>query len=314
MSADDGEEKEAADTMMCCANCGKAEVDDVKLKMCTACKLVKYCSVECQKSHWPKHKRECKKKAAEIKDDKLFTQPDGSCFGECPICCLPLPLDRSKSNINTCCCKYICRGCEYANRMREDEAGLDHKCPYCREPNPKTKEEIDQNLMKRVKADDPNALCFVATERHSEGNYEVAFEYFTRAAELGDAIAHYNLSVLYRRGDGVEKDEKKELYHLEEAAIGGHPNARIYLGNHEGRNGRFQRATKHHIIAAKLGHDDALEGLKKRFQVGLLSKEDYEAALRGHQAAVDATKSEQREKEEIMRVSAPVASRLIRIG
>ena len=37
---------------------------------------------------------------------------------------------------------------------------------------------------------------------------------------------------------------------------------------------------------------------------GLVSKEDYEAALRGHQAAVDATKSEQREKAEIMRVKA----------
>ena len=30
---------------------------------------------------------------------------------------------------------------------------------------------------------------------------------------------------LYRNGLGVEKDEKKELYHLEEAAIGGHPDA-----------------------------------------------------------------------------------------
>jgi hypothetical protein len=299
MSAVDGEEKEAAD-MMCCACCGKAEVDDVKLKICTACKLVKYCSVECQKNHRSQHKKACRKRAAEIRDDNLFTQPDESHLGECPICCLPLPLDRSKSIMNSCCCKFICIGCEYANRMREDEAGLEHKCAYCREPNPKTKEEADQNIMNRVKANDPEAISYVAKKRHSEGNYEGAFEYFTKAAALGDFDAHFNLSVLYRKGDGVEKDEKKELYHLEEAAIGGHPNARIYLGNHEARNVRFDRATKHHIIAAKLGYDKALEGLKKRFQMGLVSKEDYEAALRGHQAAVDATKSEQREKAEIM--------------
>ena len=31
---------------------------------------------------------------------------------------------------------------------------------------------------------------------------------------------------------------------------------------------------------------------------GIVSKEDYAAALRGHQAAVDATKSTQREKAE----------------
>jgi hypothetical protein len=31
---------------------------------------------------------------------------------------------------------------------------------------------------------------------------------------------------------------------------------------------------------------------------GFVSKEDFEAALRGHQAAVDATKSKQREEAE----------------
>ncbi len=55
-----------------CANCGKAAVDDIKLKICTACKLVKYCSVDCQKNHRPKHKKACKKRVAEIRDDKLF--------------------------------------------------------------------------------------------------------------------------------------------------------------------------------------------------------------------------------------------------
>jgi len=43
-------------------------------------------------------------------------------------------------------------------------------------------------------------------------------------------MAHYKLSVLYREGEGVEKDTKKELFHLEEAAIAGHPRARFRLG------------------------------------------------------------------------------------
>ena len=122
-----------------CANCGKAEVDKIKLKKC-ACKLVKYCSVECQKEHRPQHKKACKKQLAEIKDDKLFKQPDESFLGECPICCLPLPLDMSKSRLNSCCCKLICMGCSYVNKKREWEQGLEHKCPYCREQLPKTDE------------------------------------------------------------------------------------------------------------------------------------------------------------------------------
>ncbi len=292
------DDESAGTTMMCCASCGKAEVDDIKLRKCNACKIVKYCSVDCQKNHRPQHKKACKKRVAEICDDKLFTQPDESYLGECPICCLPLPLDKTKSSIYSCCCKLICIGCEYANDLREIEQGLGHKCPYCREPLPENQEEMDQNYMKRIKANDPVALCQVGAKGKEEGDYEGAFEYLSKAAELGNADSHFNLSCLYRNGQGVEKDEKREAYHAEEAAIGGHPSARIYLGNHEGRNGRFDRATKHYIIAAKLGYDEALEGLKVNFGRGLVSKEDYETALRGHQAAVDATKSEQRDAAE----------------
>ena len=42
--------------------------------------------------------------------------------------------------------------------------------------------------------------------------------------------------------------------------------------------------------------NEALETVKKYFAKGLANKEDFEAALRGHQAAIDATKSAQREE------------------
>ena len=34
----------AADELMVCANCGIAQVDDIKLEECDGCDLVKYCS------------------------------------------------------------------------------------------------------------------------------------------------------------------------------------------------------------------------------------------------------------------------------
>jgi hypothetical protein len=84
------EDGEAADV---CAFCGIAEIDEVKLKTCTACKSLRYCSVECQKKHRPQHKRACKKRMAELRDELLFKQPESISLGDCPICCLPLPLD-----------------------------------------------------------------------------------------------------------------------------------------------------------------------------------------------------------------------------
>ena len=295
MSAAEDEEKMEANTMMCCASCGKTEVDDVKLKICTACKLVKYCSVECQKNHRSQHKRACKKRAREIREGELFRQPDESFLGECPICCLPIPLDQSKFSINTCCSKRICKGCEYATMLRDEEEGLEERCPYCREPVPDTQEECDQNTIKRVKANDPLALCETAKKCDDEGDYEGSIQYYAKAAALGYAEAHFNLSCMYDEGRGVEKDNKKRVYHLEEAAIGGHHLARYNLGCVENASRRIDRAAKHFIIAANLGYDHALEHVKEGFQMGIVSKGDFEMALRGHQAAVDETKSQQRD-------------------
>ena len=70
-----------------------------------------------------------------------------------------------------------------------------------------------------------------------------------------------NLAHIYEKGEGVEKDEEKEVYHYEKAAIGGDPSARFNLGNHEERNGRDDRAVKHWIISANLGHTRSMEAL-----------------------------------------------------
>ena len=116
---------------------------------------------------------------------------------------------------------------------------------------------------------------------------------------MGEVEAHYQLSCMYHEGNGVEKDREKENYHLEEAAIGGHPEARYYLGCYEwGYNNNAERAVKHYIIAATLGDNDSLKMLMMAFKEGLVSKDEFAAALRAQQAAEDATKSPQRKAAE----------------
>ena len=150
--------------------------------------------------------------------------------------------------------------------------------------------------MKRVEANDPIAISEMGSKVIEEGDLESAFEYYTKAAALGDANSHYQLSIFHRDGlGGVEKDEKKRLHHTEQAAIGGHPRARHNLGCIEARVNRMDRAGKHFIIAAKLGFDMSLDYVKKLHKDGHVSKEDFGAALRGYQAAIAATKSPQRD-------------------
>eukprot|EP00985_Skeletonema_marinoi_P017141 scaffold9348_cov162-Skeletonema_marinoi.AAC.1 len=265
--------EESDDTMMCCAACGTAEGGDVKLKKCTACKSVRYCGVNCQKEHRPQHKRKCKKRAAELRDEILFKQPESSHLGDCPICCLPLPTDNDKFIMMSCCCKKICNGCyhsnmihelkgslERTNQMRELEMKLLPKCPFCRHSAPESEEEAVKNLQKRFEANDPVAILEMGLRRHKKETMI--------AAALGNIFAHHNLSSMYRTGLGVEKDKKKEVYHLEQAAIGGDILARYNLGCVEEEHGRMDRAVKHWIINAKLGDDNALEVLKNKYRAG----------------------------------------------
>ena len=120
----------------------------------------------------------------------------------------------------------------YANANREIGAGLEHRCTFCREPLPESHEEVDKRRMNRIKKNDPVALNEMGKKRRSEGDYESAFEYSTKAAALGNADAHFRLSIMYYIGEGV--DEEKEMYHEEQAAIGGHIDARYNLGLEEG--------------------------------------------------------------------------------
>eukprot|EP00985_Skeletonema_marinoi_P025238 scaffold18326_cov79-Skeletonema_marinoi.AAC.2 len=136
-----------------------------------------------------------------------------------------------------------------------------------------------------------------------EGDYRSAYKYLLKAAELGNAEAHFKLAGLYHEGHGVEKDRGKAIYHLEEAAIGGHPYARYDLGYDAEEYGISERAVRHWIISANLGDDNSIKSLMAAYRGGFVSKEDLADALRGHQAAVDATKSPQREAAEEYRRS-----------
>ena len=292
------EENEPVET--CCASCGIAEIDDIKLMECDGCDLVKYCSDACRELHQPEHAGKCRKRAAELRDELLFKQPESTHMGDCPICAIPLPIDQERYITYECCSKVVCKGCVLANGFREKKAAKCLSCPFCRNTAfiPKSKKDLHKMLMKRVKANDPAALCEEAIQQYKKGHYSRAFGYLSKSADLGHAEAHWRLADMYDKGKGVEKDEGKYIRHLEEASILGHPNARVLLGINEYGNNNLDRAVKHWIISATQGYDYAIKMLMDGFKEGYVEKEELAAALRAQKAAVDATKSPQRQLEE----------------
>ena len=234
-------------------------------------------------------------------------QPDSSHLGDCQLCLFPLPLDKKKQQYHNCCSQIICLGCSYAliisvaeivNATNRNELAKAVSCPFCRTPQARDDEENVKYLTKRIKAGCPVAMAKMGSKCYDEGDYDGAVEFWKKAAKLGDSDAHYRLAFMYREGKGVEKNEKKELYHLEQASIGGHPTARHTLGVIERTNGRIDRAVRHMVIAANLGCVDSMRELWAHYHHGHIRKENLEAAIRKHNSAIEATKSTQREAVE----------------
>jgi len=309
-----------------CANCGSVSIGTVKLKDCTACRLVKYCGVDCQRAHRKQHKKACKQRAAELKDEQLYSQGHERPEGDyCPICTLPIPLPVDKhSGLNVCCMKRICNGCDVAAKL-----GGMNDCVFCRTPFPKIDDDIPATIQKRVSKKDPLAialgekychfrakiLAMIQTrvakkdheainflgEKYSHGSLGLqrdmrrAVHLWEEAAELGSIEALCHLGVAFHEGEAVQRDKAKGDGFFERAAMQGHVESRFKLGVKEALERNHDRALKHYLISAKMGHESSLDLIKDMFMGGTATKEQYADALKGYQDAVEEMKSHDRD-------------------
>ena len=271
-----------------CANCGKGEENNDSLKACTACHMVKYCNQECQIAHRPQHKKECKKRAAELHDEKLFKQPPPE-YGDCPICFLPMPSIHTGRIYMTCCGKMICSGCVYAPLYDDKGNEVDNeKCPFCRTPDSRSDEDIGR-MNKRVDIGDIEAICIMGIYYANGMNglsqdYGKALELWHRAGEHGHAASYNNIGNFYCKGAGVTVDKKKAIRYFELAAMRGCTGARYNVGVDEENAGNVNRALKHYMIAAESGHGNSLTAIQELYADKHATKEDYANALRAYQA------------------------------
>jgi len=283
-----------------CANCGKEGSDGVTLKKCNACFLVKYCGVDCQKVHRKQHKKACKERAAELKDEELYNQGTERVEADfCPLCLLATPIPMNEhSRFYTCCMKRVCDGCIYAAK----KGGLGKRCPFCRILAPDNDAEMVEMMQKRVDAKDPAAIDHLGDLCYNgmfglEKDESRGIKLWSEAAELGMTKAHFNLGTLffYGRG-GVTQDKAKAILYWEDGAKQGDAMSRHMLGLVEMGNVKVDRAVRHFVISAKMGYDNSLDALKEIFASGYATKQQYVEALKGYQDAMEETKSPQRDE------------------
>ncbi|EJK71718.1 hypothetical protein THAOC_06815 [Thalassiosira oceanica] len=281
-----------------CANCGKGcEGGAIKLKSCTACRLVKYCGVDCQRAHRKLHKKACKQRVAELKDEELYSQglerPEGDF---CTICTLPVPSPMDGHSFNVCCMKVICKGCAMAAKKR----GM-FDCAFCRASYPDNDADSLAMVQARVAKKDPVAINYLGEiylfgELGLQKDMYKAVKLWTEAALLGSIEALNNLGNAYYTGTGVQQDMAKAAEFYTKAALQGHARSRHNLGCFEAEKGNHDRAVRHLMISAKMGYKESVKNIEKLFMAGLATKAQYAEALKGYQDAVEEMKSHDRDE------------------
>ena len=138
-----------------CDGCGKPGPP----KTCSRCKLVHYCSSNCQKSHWNVHKPDCQPieaMRAKLLKSQLCCDavPDEAADvkAECSIC-----LEQATRPVTVAGCKHVfC----YACLRRHQEftplhLGMPAKCPLCRAELP----DVDIGIIERAQLIGSKALA-----------------------------------------------------------------------------------------------------------------------------------------------------------
>ena len=117
-----------------------------------------------------------------------------------------------------------------------------------------------------------------------EPNMQIAFQYFSKAANQGDATAQYRIGDIYLFQNNVVEAEKW----LNMALNNGENNALVGLADIHMRQGKKEEAMKLLTKAATLGNPMAMNNLGFCYQNGQGVSTDKEIAVYWFQKAVDA--------------------------
>lgn len=110
--------------------------------------------------------------------------------------------------------QYFSRGCEAGGMQSCLNAGLMHLSGATSNGQTKDVPRAMELIEKSCAGDNPTGCYYLSglyisgVKGHHEKDMKTAFRHALKACELGNMYACSNVSQMYRKGDGVEKDEK----------------------------------------------------------------------------------------------------------
>lgn len=126
-------------------------------------------------------------------------------------------------------------------------------------------------------------------DANNRGDYAAALREWRPLAEQGDALAQYNLGVLYRKGRGVPQDDVQARQWYAKAAAQGLAKAQFNLGtlyfNGEGARKDYQQALRWFRLAADQGEALAQTKIAIMYDEGQGVPKDFVQAYKWYSLA-----------------------------
>lgn len=126
---------------------------------------------------------------------------------------------------------------------------------------------------------------------YKQGNYVKAFPLFKELANAGTLEAQVFIGMLYRNGQGVEKDAKQAAYWFQKSAEQGDQYAQFYMGvmydKGEGVEKDVKQAIYWYQKAARQGNSNSLYNLGLIYGKGLVVEKDLNKATKYMKFACD---------------------------
>ena len=117
--------------------------------------------------------------------------------------------------------------------------------------------------------------------------YDKALEWYMKGARQGCMFWEYNIGMIYKHGDGVEKNIDTALEWYTKSAKKGHARAQRQAGNIHLGKGRYEEAFKWLTKSAAQGDTIAISNLATCYELGKGVKKDIPEALKLYAKAAE---------------------------
>lgn len=148
------------------------------------------------------------------------------------------------------------------------------------------------NVVSKDKTSNPYILALQGDKYYSSNNFSEAFASYKLSAEKGNAYSMTQLGMMYKNGQGVEKNNEEAIKWLEKAKVKKYGKACYYLGKYYEEIEDFKNAIENYQIAENFNYKDAYLSLGKLYEEGKGCDKEYFKAESEYKTALNKGVSE----------------------